>query len=175
MYRVFSKLLSLLLVVSILSACRPAVTAPTLTQTPPPDPITTPSTTPNTEENTTPSTGDLIKTALENGEIDSTTALKYKLYAQFKDTRLPSKYQGSPDKGTDSHVVDELAAVFDILSAEDQKALMPFLMPPIYKGSWADLESGNAQTGDDSTIQEISYSPKPPAYHQARLKQSIVD
>ena len=116
---------------------------------------------PTPEENTAPPTGDLINAALENGEIDSTTALKYKLYAQFLDKRLPSKYQGSADQGTDSHVVDELAAVFDTLSAEDQKTLMPFLMPPVYKGSWADPDFGTAQTGDDSTIQEISYSLRP--------------
>ena len=116
---------------------------------------------PTPEENTAPPTGDLINAALENGEIDSTTALKYNLYAQFKDSRLPSQYQGSPNPGTDSHVLDDLAAVFDTLSAEDQKALMPFLMPPIYKGSWADPEGGTAQTGDDSAVQEVSYSPRP--------------
>jgi hypothetical protein len=160
MHRVRSKFLSLLLVVSFLSACRTAVTVPTAAQTEPPKPVGSSSSTPTPEVSTAPSTGDLINAALENGEIDSTTALKYKLYAQFKDTRLPSKYQGSADPGTDSHVVDELAAVFDTLSAEDQKALMPFLVPPVYKGSWADLEPGSAQTGDDSTIQEISYSPR---------------
>jgi hypothetical protein len=161
MHRVFSKFLSLLLVVSFLSSCRPAATAPTAAETEPPNPDGSASTISTPEEDTTPSTGDLINAALENGEIDSTTALKYQLYAQFKDTRLPSKYQGSAEKGTDSHVVDELAAVFDTLSAEDQKALMPFLMPPIYKGSWADPETGTAQSGDDSSIQEISYSPRP--------------
>ncbi|MHB8135391.1 MAG: hypothetical protein ACYDH1_14355 [Anaerolineaceae bacterium] len=161
MHRFLSKFLSFLLVISFLSACRSAVTPPSAAQTESPNPFASPSSMPTTEENIVPSTGDLIKTALENGEIDSTTALKYNLYGQFLDKRLPSKYQGSPNPGTDSHVVDELAAVFDTLSAEDQKALMPFLMPPVYKGSWADLESSNAQTGDNSTLQEISYSPRP--------------
>jgi len=159
MNRVISKFLSLLLVVSFLSACRPAVSAPTTAITEPPNPDGSSASIP-TPENTAPPTGDLINAALKNGEIDSTTALKYKLYAQFKDTRLPSKYQGSADPGTDSHVVDELAAVFDTLSAEDQKALMPFLMPPVYKGSWADPEAGTAQSGDGSSIQQISYSPR---------------
>lgn len=158
MHRFISQFLSLLLVVSFTSACRPAATVPPAVKTEPSNSDGSSSSIPTPEENTTPSTGDLINAALKNGEIDSTTALKYELYAQFKDTRLPSKFQGSADIGTDSHAVDELAAVFDTLSAEDQKALMPFLMPPIYKGSWADLESTRTRTGDDSTIQEISFS-----------------
>ena len=155
MRRLSSTTLNLILIVSILAACQPSLAAPTSTTeagvTPAAAEITP---TPAIEAPTAPSTGDLINAALEDGELDSTTALKYKLYAQFKDARLPAEYQGSPDQGTDSHVLDELVAVFNTLSAEDQAALMPFLMPPAYEGSWADL----AQNATGTSPQAVAYS-----------------
>src|SRR5574340_1155423 len=57
---------------------------------------------------TGPTSADLISQALENGQIDEVTALKYQVFAQFKDPRLPAAYSGTVLPDTDSHIVSEL-------------------------------------------------------------------
>lgn len=90
-----------------------------------------------------PSSNELIAAALENGEIDEETAITYEVFALFSDPRLPAEFQGSPGLGTDSHIIDELISRFTKLKPETQQELLPFLMPPIYKGSWADPNLGD--------------------------------
>lgn len=79
-----------------------------------------------------------ITQALADGKLDEVTALKYQVFSQFSDPRLPAEYAGAANLSTDSHIVDQLAAKFFTLSAEDQAAMLPFLVPPVYKGSWGD-------------------------------------
>jgi hypothetical protein len=168
-----ARTVSFLAVIMLISSCKSAGTTPPSVQqqeTAPPSVLQqeTASPTPN-ETSTLPKSDELINAALENGEIEPETALIYKVYAQFSDARLPSIYQGSADLHTDSHIIDEVQAQFSTLSADTQATLIPFLVPPVYKGSWANpglsqapqsamiiptgTASGNGQ-GQDSGNQE---------------------
>jgi hypothetical protein len=81
----------------------------------------------------------LIDEALANGEIDEETALTYKVFAAFGDTRLPTQYAGDDSQVLDSHVMDKIVATWDTLSPQTQAVLDPFFVPPYYEGSWHDL------------------------------------
>jgi len=85
-----------------------------------------------------PTSDQLIDEALERGEIDSETALTYKVFAAFGDARLPAVYQGDDQSLVDSHIVAEVLYRYDSLSAATQAILNPFLIPPAYEGSWAE-------------------------------------
>jgi hypothetical protein len=80
----------------------------------------------------------LIDAALASGEIDWQTALVYKVFAAFSDPRLPARFKGDDTQVPDSNAVAEVQARYAELSAETQALVNPFLLPPIYEGSWAD-------------------------------------
>ena len=84
-----------------------------------------------------PTSDQLIDEALACGEIDSETALTYKVFAAFGDARLPAAYRGDDQKLVDSHIVAEVQYRYDSLSAATQAILNAFLIPPAYVGSWA--------------------------------------
>lgn len=84
-----------------------------------------------------PTSNKLIDQALARGEIDSDTALTYKVFAAFGDDRLPSCYRGDDWSVVDSHIVAEVQYRYADLSAATQAILNPFLIPPAYEGSWA--------------------------------------
>ena len=92
----------------------------------------------------------LIDTALAKGEINQETALVYKVYAQFTDARLPSQYRGKVNLNTDSHIIDQVEAEFPTLSPQAQANLIPYLVPPVYEGSWAPPAASG--TGQVTTI-----------------------
>jgi len=81
-----------------------------------------------------PTSDELIEQALARGEIDSETALTYEVFAAVGDARLPAGYQGL----VDSHIVAEVLARYDGLSAATQAIVNPFLIPPAYEGSWVE-------------------------------------
>ncbi|HSP55342.1 MAG TPA: hypothetical protein VLS25_07120, partial [Dehalococcoidia bacterium] len=83
----------------------------------------------------------LIDDALAAHSIDAETALVYKVYAAFGDSRLPPQYRGDDSEAEDSDAVREAAAQFDSLSPEHQGNLAPFLLPPSAPGSWLDLQT----------------------------------
>lgn len=88
---------------------------------------------------------DKIGKALTNGTIDSETALVYELYAMFKDDRLPQQYRGIDAGGPpDDDAVNEAKYRFFDLSPDTRELVAPFLMPPIYEGSWLNPLSLNA-------------------------------
>jgi hypothetical protein len=90
-----------------------------------------------------PTTGasseELIAAALAAGQIDAETALAYRVFANYRDARLPAQYRGN-----DTNVIGEvtakaeLDAAFDTLSPALQDQLAPFLMRPSSVGSWLD-------------------------------------
>ena len=89
------------------------------------------------ERTTRPSSFTLISEALALGQISAETALLYRVFATFGDERLPLAFHGDDSALMESPV--DLAAVRAVLptfSAEAQAALRPFLVPPIYEGSW---------------------------------------
>jgi hypothetical protein len=152
MYRWFALLLCLVLILAscskakIADEVKPAAATPAATI--PSDPDSSP-TSYGTQE--LPKSTELIDADLESGEIDETTALVYKTFAQFQDARLPAKYLGSADLNTDSHIIDQIQAAFPNLPPEIQEVLIPYLMPPIYKGAWGPPAEGGS--GKVNTIE----------------------
>lgn len=87
---------------------------------------------------TTATSAELIDAALAAGDIDAETALTYKVFAVFKDPRLPAKYTGDDAEAFESPAVADLIDRFDTLSAAAQDMLAPFLRRPSSVGSWLD-------------------------------------
>jgi hypothetical protein len=83
------------------------------------------------------SSSELIDAAQGRGDLDADTALAYKVYALFRDARLPAAFQGGASEEIDSALLAELAAAFDALAPAAQQALAPFLQRPAQAGSWA--------------------------------------
>ena len=91
-----------------------------------------------------PSSFDLIDQAAASGQIDAETALEYKVFSSFKDSRLPSAFQGSDPVTDDTDILLEISAKIRDLSEKAQEILYPFLIPPAYKGSWLNPISSGA-------------------------------
>lgn len=85
----------------------------------------------------TPTSFALIDQAETSGALDSETALLYRVYALFSDARLPAQYRGDDSRIEDSLYMAEARERFATLSPATQDALQPFLVPPVYAGSWA--------------------------------------
>lgn len=94
----------------------------------------------------TPTSFTLIEQARERGEIGEETALIYQVFATFGDARLPWRFRGDDSGVIDSDAVSEATLRFADLSAAARETLLPFLIPPVYAGSWYDLRM-NAQIG----------------------------
>jgi hypothetical protein len=90
---------------------------------------------------TPPTSHALIQKALEEGRIDAETALRYRVFAEFGDSRLPAEFRGSPLGVTDTGTLDEVTQQWDQLSPATRAVLDPFFIPPFNPGSWADLGS----------------------------------
>lgn len=82
---------------------------------------------------------DLIEQAEQRGEISDEMALLYRVFAVFADPRLPWRLRGDNTGVIDWPVVDEALRRFDTLTPATQATLAPFLVPPVYQGSWYDL------------------------------------
>jgi hypothetical protein len=80
---------------------------------------------------------ELIDAALAAGDLDSETALSFKVFALFRDARLPARYKGDDSQQFESDVLEEVLARFETLSAANQAALGPYLRRPADVGSWA--------------------------------------
>ena len=92
-----------------------------------------------------PTSYDLIRQALDAGDIDAETALTYKIFVTFSDPRLPTKYQGDDDAvWDDPGAVEQAVATFDTLSPATQDILAPFLLPAYAPGSWQQLRAAGA-------------------------------
>lgn len=145
MRRWFTFFVPLLIIVMVIASCSPRKVPSQPTQSnPAPTPVST--------EPVVPSqSNQLIDEALNKGEIDAQTALVYKVYAQFSDSRLPEKFKGGVDVNTDSHILDEIEAQYASLSPENQAIVLPFLVPPVYQGAWGPPAEGSS--GGVTTIE----------------------
>ena len=79
---------------------------------------------------------DLIDQALAAGKLSLETALEYKVFATFRDPRLPAEFTGDDSTVTESPALDQVYEAWGSLSPAAQQILQPFLMPPAYQGSW---------------------------------------
>ncbi|KJS33396.1 MAG: hypothetical protein VR64_00920 [Desulfatitalea sp. BRH_c12] len=100
---------------------------------------TPPDSTDDGSGNITTST-ELIDQALADGRLDPESALLYKAFATFNDPRLPAEFTGDVSGVVDPDFLWEANDNFDTLSVETQETLAPFLIPPMYSGSWWDLQ-----------------------------------
>lgn len=82
------------------------------------------------------STEALIQSSLSKGTIDANTALKYRVFAAFRDPRLPFALTGNIPGPRESDVLIELARALGSMPSEEQAVLQPYLIPPIYDNSW---------------------------------------
>ena len=101
----------------------------------------------------------LIDQALGNGEIDSETATIYKAYATFGDPRLPTEYTGEEPGIVDPDFLWDAQADFENLSPEAQEALAPFLIPPMYSGSWWYRQQNYQATASLATATSLPCNP----------------
>ena len=94
---------------------------------------------PNVRADKSPNSFELIDRAQERGEINEETALVYNVFATFGDLRLPLRFRGDNSDVIDTLATDEALQRFSSLSETARSTLAPFLVPPVYKGSWYDL------------------------------------
>lgn len=85
-----------------------------------------------------PPSADLIERARERGDINAETALIYQVFAVFDDARLPARLRGDDSRVLDSDAVAAATQRFASLTPAARQTLVPFLIPPVYAGSWYD-------------------------------------
>ena len=83
-----------------------------------------------------PTTFALIDDALAGNVIDAETALVYKVYYEFHDSRLPAQYVGRDDGAREATAIQHAIENFGTLSQPTQDLLRPFLLPPEDPASW---------------------------------------
>jgi hypothetical protein len=94
-----------------------------------------------------PSSFDKIGAALTAGTIGSETALLYNVYATFGDDALPPQFRGDDSGGPpDGGGVAITQSMLSTVSPETRALLAPFLIPPIYAGSWLHPQGAAAGT-----------------------------
>jgi len=84
------------------------------------------------------SSEELIDLDLKAGKITDEQALVYLVYAAYGSPSLPAKYRSTAEPGIDLPIAKTVAKRFPTLSPAAQAAIQPYLVPPIYKGSWGD-------------------------------------
>ncbi len=116
------------------------------------------------EEEHLPGSEQLISEALANEEIDEETALIYKVFAAFNDPGLPPEFRGGqvPDTYV-THIQKKARHQYEHLSPEAQETIGPFLVPPMYRGSWWDLRQSRARPPTEKllTQPDLRFSKSP--------------
>ncbi len=85
-----------------------------------------------------PSSEELIDVDLKAGKITEEQALVYRLYVAFGSPSLPAPYRSTVSPGIDLPVVKTVTKRYPTLSPAAQAAVAPYLVPPVYPGSWGD-------------------------------------
>jgi hypothetical protein len=98
----------------------------------------------------------LIIAALAAGTIDAQTALKYRVFAVYGDSRLPFDYLGNQTPRRENHLAFDLALAYPTLSAADQAELGPYMLPPIYADSWLGKRRAAARGASAATTQYVT-------------------
>ncbi len=102
----------------------------------------------------TKTSDELIASAGASGLITDEQAFVYRVLAAFGSTQLPAQYRGRIDERLDSPLRTEINQRYPTLSSAAQAAVVPYLMPPIYAGSWADpnLQAGPVTLAKPATV-----------------------
>jgi hypothetical protein len=96
---------------------------------------------------------ELIDEAVTNGTLNEETALIYKIFVVFGDSRLPMQFRGEESAFEATSLIHEITARWKTLSTAAQDILRPFFIPPYYQGSWHDLRmNATAQNGHTSDL-----------------------
>jgi hypothetical protein len=98
-----------------------------------------------------PNSETLIEEARQAGEIDDETALLYRVYAAFADSRLPAPYRGDDRNAPTSLALRQAQAKMGELSLATQTVLAPFLRPPLAADSWLELQAPGAVSQSSAT------------------------
>ncbi len=110
------------------------------------------------EESPPPTSIQLIAQALDEGRIDEGTALIYKAFLFFGDSRLPTEYTGAVSN-LGRGVIVGIVEKFPTLSDEQKQVLQPFLLPPDEPGSWYTLDTvrgSNAAAAASTTFVSVA-------------------
>ncbi len=89
----------------------------------------------------------LIGDALAAKRISDETANKYRVFAAFGDSRLPTEYHGTNTGSEPPSEVSRVGALVKSFSPQTQAELAPFFMRPDQPGSWINLSSISEQSG----------------------------
>ncbi|HEU4976815.1 MAG TPA: hypothetical protein VFT50_17120 [Baekduia sp.] len=84
-------------------------------------------------------TADRLQAAVKAGRLSLGRALRYRLALALTARQPPRRYQGDPAAPFDDAVVREATNAWPQLSARDRTKLLPFLLPPAARASWAAL------------------------------------
>ncbi|UMG91394.1 CARDB domain-containing protein [Nocardioides sp. TF02-7] len=112
---------------------------------------------------TAPATShDLIEADVQAGRISAEQGLVYKVFADFRDPRLPARYRGPAD-GLEHGALVDAAEQWPSLSRAGQEQLRPFLVPPFYAGShWTPASADLTRTdGPGGTHQAAPTADEP--------------
>ncbi len=90
----------------------------------------------------------LIDSALTNGTIDYETSLIYRVYALYNDSRLPAIYRGDDSGIRENNVELEISRNWNQLSVATQDLVGPYVVNPIYEGSWLNQGVAGARSLD---------------------------
>jgi hypothetical protein len=88
-----------------------------------------------------PSSDEVLTSAHEAGLINDEELLAYRVYASFRDPRLPLQYKARVGPGGHATALLELHERFDTLSQPMQEALGMYLLRPSDPGSWVNNAS----------------------------------
>ena len=95
----------------------------------------------------------LIGDAQATGAIDAETALLYRVFSAFDQTRLPAQYRGPIGRNYCATVLmSEVTSQLAALSPSTQAQLKPYLLPAFVEGSWLDLKQKSDNTLGSPTI-----------------------
>jgi hypothetical protein len=82
-----------------------------------------------------PSPAQLIRSALDTGQIDYGTSLLYRAYTLFADPRLPEEFWGSGSSEEDNGLFFEVERAIDTLPDDLQRDLRQFIVRPNHPNS----------------------------------------
>jgi hypothetical protein len=98
------------------------------------------------------SSSELIDAAVAAHKISAETGLVYKVFALFDDPKLPPEYRASDLGGISDGLMYTVGSSYKTYSASTRARLAPFMVPPMYAGSWWALRHGAGGSASSSLV-----------------------